>query len=86
MLKEQNPPVWLLESNDLCRRFGYTRQMLVEMLQGYGYRLAVYDADENSVRWLGENPAAFGNILAIAKAAQEQVFDRLAIKNQVRPA
>src|SRR5262249_32623513 len=81
MLEAHNPPVWLLETNNLCHRYGYTREELIRFLGLFGYRLAVYDADANRLQWAEDVLRSQQNILAIAEVWRAQVESRLGSKS-----
>jgi len=78
MLEAQNPPVWLLEVSDGCRRFGYSKQDLIEFLQKFGYRVMAYDADQNRLTSGNDRWRTNQNILLIAEAWRDAVEERLA--------
>jgi len=82
MLRKQNPPVWLIEWNELCHRFGHTRQLVADIFQETGYCLATYDADENCMHWLSSVLPAPKNIIAISKAHINRVDERMAVSRQ----
>jgi FkbM family methyltransferase len=79
LLREGNPPVWLLELKDrLLRRYGGSARELAELLQEAGYELATYDADRVELSMLARPWQYDGNALAIHRSAADTVRSRLA--------
>ena len=77
MLAAQNPPVWLLEVNGACQRYGWSEEELAAWLGQRGYDLALYDADLGTLDY-GPRPwLRQPNVLAIAQSARSNVTDRL---------
>ncbi|MCO6454185.1 MAG: FkbM family methyltransferase, partial [Pirellulaceae bacterium] len=66
MLAAANPPVWLLEMNGLCGRYGHTPAQLSEWLAEHGYRLARYDADRRQLVYGDQLWTRHDNLLAVS--------------------
>src|SRR5207249_12338831 len=77
MLARQNPPVWIIESNELSLRFGYTKKELIGFLNACGYVQVTYNADEDRLIWDQDGEIVSQNLLFIAKSFREQVQARL---------
>ena len=70
VLREANPPVWLLELKDrLLRRFGSSAAELARLFQDADYDLAFFDADQNQLVVGNEPWHERGNVLAIHRSA-----------------
>ena len=69
LLAARNPPVWLLEINGALRAFGWTEAAFRDRLEGAGYRLALYDADDFRLRPADDPWRERDNCLAIADMA-----------------
>ena len=77
LLGDANPPVWLLEMNGACRRYGWSEDRLAAWLAQRGYDLALYDADVGTLDF-GPRPwLRQPNVLAIARGARSAVLERL---------
>lgn len=77
LLAAQNPPVWLLEMNGACRRYGWSEQELAAWLAQQGYDLAVYDVASNALDFCAAPWLERPNVLAIANGARQRVMARL---------
>jgi FkbM family methyltransferase len=77
LLSQQQPPVWIIELNDLSQRFGHSQSDVAQFLQQYGYSLYLYDADTNQLTPIHPGQQPDKNVLAIATAALPHVTDRL---------
>jgi FkbM family methyltransferase len=77
MLREGNPPVWLLELNGLLHAFGWTEERLAGWLDEHGYGLALYDAQARQLRWEPQAWRTRPNVLAVSRQALAQVEERL---------
>jgi hypothetical protein len=77
MLARQNPPVWVIESNEACLRFGYTKQDLIGFFHAWGYAQATYNPEENRLQWHQEGERVSQNLLFIAKSFRDQAQARL---------
>jgi FkbM family methyltransferase len=78
LLAAGNPPVWLLELNGSTRAYGVSEEEFARWLGGFGYRLALYRADTNT---LNLEPRAWehaSNVFAIHETHLERVRARLA--------
>lgn len=77
LLKQANPPVWLLEVNDSLKKYGADAQGLVTWLDRIGYDLGTYSAETRTVdlrpnAWRGSQ-----NAFAIARARQTELTQRI---------
>jgi FkbM family methyltransferase len=77
LLSNHQPPVWILELNNLSQRFGYGQSDVAQFLQQHGYTLYLYDADTNQLTLIHPGQQPDQNVLAIAQNRLEQVCDRL---------
>ncbi len=78
MLREGNPPVWLMELKDrLLRPFGTSAREVADLLDQSGYQLATYEADRRELVLLDDPRNYDGNALAIHRTAMEIVKSRL---------
>ena len=81
MLRQANPPVWLLElKDDLLRQYGSSARELVELLQSSGFDLATYDANRGQLSFSAAPWEDHGNVLAIHRTALDRVQSRLAAR------
>jgi len=82
LLKQQRPPVWILEINDAVSNFGHRKQDIVDFLNSYDYNLYSYSADTNQLSPITLEEQQ-NNVLAIADSAVDFVRDRLIKSNAV---
>ena len=79
LLKQANPPVWLVELKDrLLRRYGGSSQELVDVLQAHGFALGTYNADHGELSFPPGPWQDRENVLAIHGTALDRVRSRLA--------
>jgi FkbM family methyltransferase len=78
MLEARNPPVWLLEANDLSRRFGYAKGELIGFLEKYGYGPAAYNVDDNCLRMDKNGWRTKQNIIMVSETHWGEVENRIA--------
>lgn len=79
MLDGNNPPVWLLEMNELLHRYGHTHESLRDWLASRGFRLAIFDEDKVELRYCPRPWEESQNVLAIAVDAIKFVETRLKV-------
>lgn len=79
LLKDSNPPVWVLELQDrFVRRFGWTAKDLVRWLDERGYGMATYDLAANELTLGGEDLIETKtNLFAVAREQMDFIRDRL---------
>ena len=77
MLKEGNPPVWLLEMNRALRHYGYTEEGLQDWLGERGYDLALYDADKGVLEVPAKPWTVSANVLAVSRVHRKIVLERI---------
>jgi len=78
MLESHNPPIWLIEVNDLARRFGYEKEDLISFLMKFGYIPAPYSAEENRLCRYNKGLEDRQNIFMISESFWNEVEDRIA--------
>ncbi|MEZ5582494.1 MAG: FkbM family methyltransferase [Candidatus Competibacteraceae bacterium] len=71
MLAARNPPIWQLEFDGYCKRYGWTSDRFAEWLLEHGYRLGVYDGKKRQLiltqaPWLVFNSNE-RNVLAVSE-------------------
>ncbi len=73
------PDVLLFELSGLSKLYGFESERVIEMLEAYGYRTAVFEVSTNALRWTRE-PWRSGdtNLLSVHCLAHEKVSSRLA--------
>lgn len=77
MLKEANPPVWLLEINGSLHAFGFTESNFANWLSQQGYDLGLYDADRNELSFTHPQPWELSpNVFAVARDRKLLVAQR----------
>ena len=77
LLKEANPPVWLLELNGSLHAFGYTEEEFSAWLDDAGYDLGLYDADKGELSFCDPCPwKSSPNVLAVARSRRTEVAER----------
>ncbi len=76
--QESPPDVLLLEVSGLSRLYGFATDEVIAMLEGFGYRTAMYDVALRTLSWTRE-PWTVGcaNLLAIHKDAVDRTLVRL---------
>ncbi len=77
LLKEANPPVWLLELNGSLHAFGFTERDFAGWLAEQGYDLGLYNADRQELSFTHPQPWLVSpNVFAVARPNKQQVADR----------
>lgn len=77
LLRETNPPVWLLELNGSLHSFGFNETSFSIWLRNQGYELALYDADKCQLSFTNAQPWEMScNVLAVARDRKLQVAQR----------
>ena len=77
LLKEANPPVWLLELNGLLHAFDFTEAIFSDWLSLQGYDLGLYDADRHELSFTHPRPWELSpNVFAVARGCKGQVAQR----------
>lgn len=77
MLKEANPPVWLLELNGSLHAFGFTESTFSDWLSLQGYDIGLYDADRHELSFTHPQPwEQSPNVFAVARNRKLQVAER----------
>ena len=77
LLKEANPPVWLLELNGSLHAFGFTESTFSDWLSLQGYDLGLYDADRNELSFTHPQPWQLSpNVFAVARDRKLLVAQR----------
>jgi FkbM family methyltransferase len=78
-LSEMPPKVILLELAGYSKGYGYESETVIEMLESYGYDIAIFDPDTRSLRDTRE-PWTLGvtNVLAIQRSCRDEVEARIA--------
>jgi len=77
LLKEANPPVWLVELNGSLHAFGFTESAFANWLAEQGYDLGLYDADRHELSFTHLQPWLISpNVFAIARNHKHQVAER----------
>lgn len=77
LLRECNPPVWLIEINGLLRRYGYEEEQLERWLSDRGYDLYLYSLGGGRLIRSDKPWLKSGNVFAIARSALTEVVNRL---------
>ena len=81
LLKEANPPVWLIELNGSLHAFGFTEAMFSDWLSQQGYDLGLYDADRQEFNFSHSHPWELSpNVFAVARDRKQQVAQRCGAK------
>lgn len=81
-LRRSSPPVLLMEAlPGQLRKAGSTVAELLELLNGFGYVTASYDAVDRKLRYQGDGTLPHGNFLAVANSAREIVAERLELRS-----
>ncbi len=86
MLTAHNPPIWQLEFDGYCKRYGWTTDRFAEWLLMQGYQLGVYDDSKRRLTmtqqpWLhfsGEEK----NVLALSSRGVDLVRQRIGLELQ----
>ncbi len=74
-----NPPVWIMEFKDrLLRKFNWTAEDFAKVVQDFGYRLAVFDANTNQLSLPERAWIEHENVIAVAESSLDDVRERLA--------
>lgn len=77
LLREFNPPVWLLELNGSLHSFGFTEETFSEWLRQQDYELALYDANQHQLSFTNLQPWKMSsNVFAVARDSKLQVAQR----------
>lgn len=77
LLKDANPPVWLLELNGSLQAFGYTESTFSDWLSDHGYDLGLYDADRHEISFTHPRPWELShNVFAVARDHKLLVAER----------
>lgn len=77
LLKEANPPVWLLELNGSLHAFGFTESTFSDWLSLQGYDLGLYDADRHELSFTHPQPWQLSpNVFAVARDRKLLVAQR----------
>jgi FkbM family methyltransferase len=77
LLKEANPPVWLIELNGALHSFGFTESTFSNWLSHQGYELGLYDADQHELSFTHPQPWELSaNVFAVARDRKLQVAQR----------
>jgi len=78
LLSQSNPPVLMLEINGAFKRYGLTKQDIVQHLDQLGYSSALYNADANELTFTDE---IWGDVLFISRNHTTQVLERIQTAN-----
>jgi FkbM family methyltransferase len=76
-LAAANPPVWILELNRLCERFGFRCDDVASNLRAADFELYRYEPESGELRTSREPWKESPNIIAIANSRFHDVTDRL---------
>ena len=77
LLKEANPPVWLLELNGSLHAFGFTELTFSDWLTLQGYGLGLYVADRHELSFAHTQPWQLSlNVFAVARGRKPLVAQR----------
>jgi FkbM family methyltransferase len=77
LLREANPPVWLLEINGSLHAFGFTEAVFSAWLGEQGYDLGLYDADRQELSFTNSQPWLVSpNVFAVARNKKQHVAQR----------
>ncbi len=77
LLSNRNPPVWIVEINGKCRRFGVSEEELAARLRRKGYRMGIFDAERGEFDWRDAPWRVRANCLIIAEEKIDWVRERV---------
>jgi FkbM family methyltransferase len=87
MLAARNPPIWQLEFDGYCGRYGWTSDRFAAWLMTQGYRLGVYDGRQRRLILTQQPWRMFDgnerNVLALSELGLDWIVRRTGLNPQV---
>jgi FkbM family methyltransferase len=77
-LRQANPPVWIVELNGMCERFGVSCDDIARCFTEFGYDLAEYEPSSRTLRFSRDAWKRTPNVIAVARTKRAFVEQRLA--------